>query len=87
MQVDTTPRIYLSFFDPQPASLGDNTSKLTAPLLWIAGSADPTQRDAELFPRAPANPQNRFVSVAANHLTTPDAGADAVLAWLAALAR
>jgi pimeloyl-ACP methyl ester carboxylesterase len=86
MQIDTTPRIYLSFFDPQTASLGDNTSKLTAPLLWIAGSADPTQRDAQsLFQRAPANPQNRFVAVAANHLTTPDAGADAVLAWLAAL--
>ena len=87
MAVNTTARIYLSFFDPQSASLADNTAKLSAPLLWIAGTADPTQRNAQglYFQRAPANPLNRFAAVDANHLTTPDAGRDAVLAWLADL--
>ena len=90
MAVNTTPRIYLSFFDPATGgAIADSVAKLQAPLLWIAGNQDPTQRDAEnrFFRLAPANPLNRFVPVAANHLTTPDAGSDAVLAWLADLAK
>jgi pimeloyl-ACP methyl ester carboxylesterase len=87
--VNTTARIYLSFNDPQSASIAQNLEGLKAPLLWIAGSEDPSQRDSEstYFQQAPANPLNRYVTVQANHLATPDAGRDAVLAWLAALAR
>jgi pimeloyl-ACP methyl ester carboxylesterase len=87
MVVNTTPRIFLSFFDPQSGrSIADNVAKLTAPLLWVAGSEDPTQRDAETyFQRVAPNPLNRYVAVTANHLTTADAGRDGVLAWLAAL--
>jgi pimeloyl-ACP methyl ester carboxylesterase len=85
MSLDTTPRIYLSFFAPDsPAGLADNAAKLTAPLLWIAGTRDPTQRSepAYAFDHAPPNPLNQFVSVDASHLETPDAGTDATLAWL-----
>jgi pimeloyl-ACP methyl ester carboxylesterase len=90
MAVNTTPRIYLSFFDPDKVgSIADNVAKLKAPLLWIAGNEDPTQRDAEtrFFRYAPANGLNRFVPVAAHHLATPDIGRDAVLAWLAELGK
>jgi pimeloyl-ACP methyl ester carboxylesterase len=41
--IETTPTIYLSFFDPAgPANMFDNISRLRAPLLWVAGTADNT---------------------------------------------
>jgi len=88
--INTTARIYLSFFDPQGGgAIADSVAQLKAPILWIAGNQDPTQRDAEsrFFRFAPANPMNRFISVSANHLATPDAGTDAALAWLAELTK
>jgi pimeloyl-ACP methyl ester carboxylesterase len=88
MALNTTANIYLSFDDPAgPAAIANSVAKLGVPLLWVSGSQDPTQRDAEttFFARAPANPRNRYVMVAANHLTAPDAAKDAVLQWLAAL--
>jgi len=82
--VRTTATIYLSYLDPQgPANMLDSVRKLHAPLLWVAGSADPSQTGANAeFNQAPANPLNRFVMVASAHLGTPDAARDAVLAWL-----
>jgi len=87
MTVTTTPRIYLSFNDADALTrLAPNLSKLTVPILWIAGDGDPTQASAStLFGMVPANPQNRFVTVHSNHIGTPDAGADAAIAWLAQL--
>jgi esterase/lipase len=85
--VRTTATIYLSYLDPQgPANMLDSVRKLQAPLLWVAGSADPSQTGASAeFNQAPANPLNRFVMVASAHLGTPDAARDSVLAWLAEL--
>jgi esterase/lipase len=82
--VRTTATIYLSYLDPQgPANMLDSVRKLRAPLLWVAGSADPSQTGANAeFNQAPANPLNRFVMVTSAHLGTPDAARDAVLAWL-----
>jgi esterase/lipase len=82
--VRTTATIYLSYLDPQgPANMLDSIRKLHAPLLWVAGSADPSQTGANAeFNQAPANPLNRFVMVASAHLGTPNAAHDAVLAWL-----
>jgi esterase/lipase len=82
--VRTTATIYLSYLDPQgPANMLDSVRKLRAPLLWVAGSADPSQTGANAeFNQAPANPLNRFVMVASAHLGTPDVARGAVLAWL-----
>ena len=82
--VRTTATIYLSYLDPQgPANMLDSVRKLHAPLLWVAGSADPSQTGANAeFNQAPANPLNRFVMVASAHLGTPNADREAVLAWL-----
>ena len=83
-----TPRAFLSFLgddsDLNPAAL---LPKLEAPLLWVAGSRNSSQRDAaSLFKRAPANPLSRYVTVNANHLGTPDAATVAILDWLDRLA-
>jgi hypothetical protein len=82
--VETTAGIYLSFFDPTgPANIPDNTSRLRAPLLWVAGTADRSQAGpGYAFSGTPANPLNRYVTVDADHLGTPTAAREAVLAWL-----
>jgi len=82
--VRTTATTYLSYLDPQgPANMLDSVRKLQAPLLWVAGSADPSQTGTNAeFNQAPTNPLNRYVMVTSAHLGTPDAARDAVLAWL-----
>jgi dienelactone hydrolase len=90
MELRTTARIYLSFYGPHASGdIPANTAKLKAPLLWIAGDDDPTQRRGRSFAfnDAPPNPLNRYVTVRASHLQTPDAGRQATLAWLAELAK
>jgi hypothetical protein len=64
---NTTAAIYLSFFDPtSPANILDNISRLRAPLLWVAGTADRSQTGAgDAFRLAPANPLNRYITVEA----------------------
>lgn len=56
-------------------------------MIWVAGKHDPTQSNsAANFARLPANPHSAFVSVDADHLETPDAGAGAIVNWVRALA-
>ena len=85
--VNTTATIYLSFFDPTgPANMLDSTSRLRVPLLWVAGTGDHSQPGpAYAFSHAPPNPLNRYVTVSADHLGTPTAAREAVLAWLGEL--
>jgi len=82
--VEVTPKVYLSFFAPDsPAVMPVNAAKLKAPLLLISGTQDQSQRGARaIYQAAPANPLNRFLSVEANHMGTPAAGREALLAWL-----
>jgi esterase/lipase len=86
--VKTTPVIYLSFFGPDsPAVMPDNAAHLTAPLLMVSGTNDPTQSNAgNIFARAPFDPHNEHATVEADHLGTPAASTDTVLSWLKALA-
>ena len=88
-QVTTTPAIYLSFFGPEsPAVMPENAAHLTAPLLMVSGSDDPTQRNADsIFARVPFDPRNKHMMVEADHLGTPAASAVAVLSWLQMLER
>jgi pimeloyl-ACP methyl ester carboxylesterase len=84
-EIATSPAIYLSFFGPAShATIPDNTRKLAAPLLWVAGADDPTQSGGPdyAFAHAPANSLNRYVSIAGGHPGAPDKARDAVLAWL-----
>jgi pimeloyl-ACP methyl ester carboxylesterase len=87
-QVMTTAKIYLSFFAPDSeAILPANAAKLTAPLLYVAGNNDPTQRGrGYIFDRVPAHPLNRYVTVASDHIGTPAASQTIVVNWLKELA-
>ena len=50
MKLRTTARIYLSFYGPDSqASIPDNTARLSAPILWVAGDNDPTQKRGPAF--------------------------------------
>jgi len=82
--VSTTPNIWVSFFAPDsPAVMPANAARLTAPLLYVSATNDPTQRDREyIFARAPAHPLNRYVTVNADHIGTPAAAREAVMSWL-----
>ena len=60
-----------------------DTSRLREPLLWVAGTADRSQPGPDYaFSHAPANPLNRYLTVSTDHLGTPTAAREAVLAWL-----
>jgi len=81
-------RLYLSYFDPDgPVIMPRNAAKLTAPLLWVVGDSDPLSRFGPdyAFARAPANPKNKYASVPADHMGTPSAAAELVVAWLKGL--
>lgn len=85
MTLRTTPHVYLSFYGPDSLThIPVTVAKLTAPLLWIAGDADPTQRGgkAYAFDKTPTNFMNRYIVVSTTHLETPDAECTATLVWL-----
>jgi dienelactone hydrolase len=87
IEVTTTPRIYLSFMEPDgPASEEANIARLSAPLFMAWSLTDVTQqRDDELFALAPANPLNRKVLVDSDHMGTGAAAVPAMLVWLKTL--
>jgi len=81
-------RMYVSYFDPDgPAIIPRNAAKLTAPLLYVVGDSDPLSRLGAdyAFAKAPANPASKYASVSADHMGTPSAAADLVVAWLKGL--
>jgi pimeloyl-ACP methyl ester carboxylesterase len=85
--VRTTPNAFLSFLGPDsPVAIRRTLPATDAPLLWIAGTKDTSQRNAAaLFALAPDDPLSRMVKVDAGHLGTPDAGTVAMIEWLEAL--
>jgi pimeloyl-ACP methyl ester carboxylesterase len=86
--VQTTPHIYVSFFAADgPAVIPVNAARVTVPLLWIAGTSDATQHGPGYAFAKAKNPENSYVTVAAEHRGTPNASRDAVLAWLKGLGR
>jgi pimeloyl-ACP methyl ester carboxylesterase len=92
IKVHATPNAYLSFHgsdSPIGTLQGMQAAvlpRITVPLLWVAGSSDPTQKIApQAFASVPKNARSRLVNVAADHGGTPDAAADAVLDWLKTL--
>lgn len=87
--VTATPKIYVSFFGKDtPGHMRANAAHLTAPLLMVSGTDDPTQRDAgAIFASAPHNPHNAHDIVRSDHIGTPDASIEDVVAWLKTLRR
>jgi dienelactone hydrolase len=82
--IQAPAKIYLSFFDPNgPAVIPANTSRVKAPLLWVAGSSDPTQSSGPGYAFAKAsNPKNKYVAVSADHMGTIGASHATMITWL-----
>jgi esterase/lipase len=89
IEVMATPKIFVSFFGGQtPGAFSSNAARLTAPLLIVSGSADPTQRGiGAVYALAPHESHNAHVTVDSDHLGTPNAATAAVVAWLKSLDR
>jgi esterase/lipase len=90
--VKATANIYMSFHAPDGpiATITNLTADLMpkqkSPVLWVAGSHDPSQGQAPAaFAALPSNPFNRYATVDADHGGTPDASADTIIAWLKTL--
>jgi pimeloyl-ACP methyl ester carboxylesterase len=83
-----TPNDYLSWRGMEsPLHDVELLPKLTAPILWVAGTDDPGQKTAaQRFKYAPQYPLNQLVSVEADHFGTPDAAVKETIAWLDRLA-
>lgn len=89
ISVEATPKVFLSFYGADsPGRIPTNTAKIKIPLLWVAGTDDPSQRGGPgfAFDKAPPNPLSHYETVTSDHLGTPDAGKQAILNWLKALA-
>ncbi|MCR6630920.1 MAG: hypothetical protein NVV74_13210 [Magnetospirillum sp.] len=86
--VSCSAETYASFFDPAgPAVMPSTITHLQAPLLWVSGDRDKGQQVVPaIFAKAPADLLNRHLTVAADHLNTPDAAIDATRDWLRELA-
>jgi pimeloyl-ACP methyl ester carboxylesterase len=80
----TVPRAWLSFFGPDsPLDDSQLLPKLTAPLLWVAGTEDRGQDNAaERFALAPSLPMNRLLLVKADHFRTPEVALPIAISWL-----
>lgn len=88
--VTVTAANYLSYFDAERSLnlvIPTNASHLSAPLLWVTGDADPVSArgTAYAFDKAPANPQNHYGVVSADHLGTPNAAIEMVTEWVKAV--
>ena len=90
--VKTTANIYMSFHATDspiatiPNLTADLMPKQKVPVLWVAGTRDPSQAQAPAaYAALPANPLNHYASVNADHGGTPDASAEAIIAWLKTL--
>ncbi len=88
--VRTTPRIYLSYFDPEGIA---NTMKSAVavpvgmPVLWVAGTKESPglKSYGEKLHAATASQTKKYIEVDAGHIDTPTAAAEAVADWLKSL--
>lgn len=87
LQVWTTPRIFLSYFEPN----SDAEMSVTAPripqnlpVLWVVGDGDSLIKLGRdyVFNKLPDNPQSKYLEISANHLSTPARAADQVVEWI-----
>jgi dienelactone hydrolase len=88
--VKTTPRIYLSWFDPDgSAIIPRSTSRLKqgTALLWVIGTKDPLIEAGTgyAFDKAPSDPRHKYLVVEAEHFTTPSKAAKQIIEWIEGL--
>ena len=85
--INTTPAIYLNWFDPEGAmSLKRSVSEANPniPLLWIVAKNDyPALRrvNIPLFEKLPHNELTKFYEANSDHLRAPSASLDEIVNW------
>lgn len=87
--VITTPRNFLSYFDPDSdADMGVTAPRIppTTPVLTVLGDEDfMFTRAKDYFAgKLPTNPKSQYLEVKANHVTTPRVANEAVARWIKA---
>lgn len=88
---ETTPRIYLSFHDPERLPPSLPALRVTAvPVLWLVGSDDPLVNGSasrRVFERVPSHPKSSFDTLdGRDHATSLPATIDKLVPWLKSLA-
>jgi pimeloyl-ACP methyl ester carboxylesterase len=90
--IKTTANIYMSFHatDAPISTIPNLTAEILpkqmAPVMWVAGTRDPSQANApRAYAALPANSLNRYATVDADHGGTPDASGDVIIAWIKTL--
>jgi pimeloyl-ACP methyl ester carboxylesterase len=83
-EVWATPNDYLTWTGMEsPLYDKELLPRLTAPILWVAGTLDGGQRFAdERFAFAPKHPLNALITVEADHFATPDVAVQDLVKWL-----
>jgi pimeloyl-ACP methyl ester carboxylesterase len=87
-QVNATPEVYLSMFDPDgPAVMPKNAAAIEVPLLWIVGVADPMVLHGKdyVYGRGTRHPKSKYVVSASMHLSTPYQARGQIIDWLKGL--
>jgi len=86
--INTTAQSYLSYFGRSgPAVVPDNASAIPSdkpiPLLWVNGAADPLSKESSYaFELAPYHPLSQFITVDADHLSTPTDSWGVIDPWM-----
>lgn len=86
----TSPRIYLSYFDPEGiGAMPKSAAAIKRPLaiLWVVGTRDPLYGAGETYAydKAPAHPKSKFLTVESDHFNTPRDATAAVVSWIESL--
>lgn len=87
VQVWTTPRIFLSYFEPNSdAEMSVTAARIppAVPVLWVIGDGDSLIKLGRdyVFNKLPPNPHSKYLEISANHLSTPAKAADQVVEWI-----
>lgn len=86
----TTPRIYLTYFDPQGAAvLPRSAARIPKPvaLLWVSPTHDPLSSagSAYAYDKAPPHPKSQYVVVESDHLNAPRDATPQIVNWIESL--
>lgn len=90
--VNTTPRIYLTWFEPKGAmNYPAQARKISAdtPVLWIESTNDlPTLRrvNLDVYKKIPKHPKTQLAEPGANHKGAPGASVDIIADWTSEVA-
>ena len=87
--VITTPKNYLSFFDPQSdADMGVTAPRIppNVPVMTLIGEKDPLFSNVRAYyvDKLPPNPKSKYLEVPGGHMDTPRVSIDAVIEWIKA---